>query len=510
MARTFITQKTQIGSSDIFDDTRLPGLTMETTGSNIEEDLNNIRSQINRLLLSGSGNWYDDLLVVNGKQRGVGDLNTDLNDLEEKPFICPVQVLTDVLVPASSSFVTLSFANNQMPTNTIASGSGLGTIVAELPADVGTPSLELISGSNALTPLNIVKVRSATTKDAFVVSGSDVKGLLQVENGGLVQGDSFNDTDRQAQITFVYVPSGTDQYAVVPTDAIGGQVIEYIYPNRVTLDTLPEDCVFPNGQFIDMGIPAGQIVNLESAIDNQVGSVSQDQDIDIIISNSFSWAFLSGSIDLWAVKNNTTGGEIEINATLYDNNSVTNDFANGMTVDSSGTPILVGIDAGTIGTDSGADLIISASNDLFFDDGNQQGSTWAQTGGIRLSSNVLEWNKFEELFGEVSLLGAFISGSVSGSHSKAVGVVNTTAIPADDNVRGGVNINSSLLDYSGVDFVDDVNVYLNGQLLYNGANAAANNDVYPGDDATLGDLKFEFELVQDDVITMQVFGKSLS
>jgi len=53
-----------------------------------------------------------------------------------------------------------------------------------------------------------------------------------------------------------------------------------------------------------------------------------------------------------------------------------------------------------------------------------------------------------------------------------------------------------------------VNVYLNGTLLRNGADAVADHDVYPGDDPATGDLKFEFPLrggPKPDVLTMEVF-----
>jgi hypothetical protein len=83
------------------------------------------------------------------------------------------------------------------------------------------------------------------------------------------------------------------------------------------------------------------------------------------------------------------------------------------------------------------------------------------------------------------------------------GVV-TAKLAADVNVRGGVNLDNTLGDYSTVNFVSGVMVYVNGQLMRNGATSGANHDVYPGTQASTGDLKFEFKLEQGDVITMVI------
>ena len=60
-------------------------------------------------------------------------------------------------------------------------------------------------------------------------------------------------------------------------------------------------------------------------------------------------------------------------------------------------------------------------------------------------------------------------------------------------------------------FVDDVDVFLNGVLLRNGADSSANHDVYPGDTPADGDLKFEFIVKgtggNPDVITMIGWGE---
>ena len=62
------------------------------------------------------------------------------------------------------------------------------------------------------------------------------------------------------------------------------------------------------------------------------------------------------------------------------------------------------------------------------------------------------------------------------------------------------NLSAALGDLSAGVFVDDYDIYVNGQLQLNGANAAANNDVYPGTSLAAGQLKFEFTVKVGDVI----------
>ena len=163
------------------------------------------------------------------------------------------------------------------------------------------------------------------------------------------------------------------------------------------------------------------------------------------------------------------------------------------------------------------DIRINGTGEMFLDDGNQTGSTWAQTDGIKLSEDTAEWDAFEVAFGEVSLLNAITQAANANqlTREKCVAVVTGGAHVADTNITGtggGANLDANLCDYtaSSVDFVDDVDIYLNGVLMRNGADASANHDVYPGDVPANGDLKFEFRVrgmggPNADVITMIVW-----
>ena len=56
-----IRQAKQARNSEAYDDARPNGPVMETDPIHLEEDLNNIRSQVNRILdKSLAGNWYDE------------------------------------------------------------------------------------------------------------------------------------------------------------------------------------------------------------------------------------------------------------------------------------------------------------------------------------------------------------------------------------------------------------------------------------------------------------------
>ncbi len=75
MARTHLRQGTQIAESDLYDDTFSSGPTLETDASDLQFDLNAIRSQLRRVL--GTPNWYDDA--------SSGDLRQLLYFIDEGP-----------------------------------------------------------------------------------------------------------------------------------------------------------------------------------------------------------------------------------------------------------------------------------------------------------------------------------------------------------------------------------------------------------------------------------------
>lgn len=65
MARTRVRQDNGVRNSDTYDDTLSPGSALETTGEELEFDLNAIRSMLKRIIHGADpGNWFDDPVTV--------------------------------------------------------------------------------------------------------------------------------------------------------------------------------------------------------------------------------------------------------------------------------------------------------------------------------------------------------------------------------------------------------------------------------------------------------------
>jgi hypothetical protein len=521
MSRTFVRQDTQIRNSDLYDDTVAAGSTLESAPTNIEEDLNALRSQMKRAIWDdGAGNWYDDIPTINAKKRAIRDLNFDLDDIEEKRFLFRAQVMTDVTVANGQNYQVLSAAGSETPTVAAAvnGGTAQGAVVATLAGDVGSHALTEVAGPDAISPKNLVLIRDAVTGDPISSSNREIYGLLQAESG-TADGEAFNDTTKQVQISFVRINATGDDLEAVPVIDIQDKVINYAYVRRVSLDNIPE-YAFLTGVFLDQ-VPTSTSVTLDNAIDNQVGPATQtDRNIDWRITDTFTLKFQDsgGARDLLAILPNAAGDEIEINTDDLDINNVNRaDFLNGARFDSGGTGIDVGDVAGVISSTAGLSLVSNGANDLnltagqeiTFVDTNKGGSTFA--GALKLSDTATEWSNYETLYGEVSLLNAIYQAGFKENRHKTVAVVTSnTAANADvGGVGGGTNLDAQLGNYSGVAFLTDVDIFLNGVLLRNGADASANHDVYPGTSPANGQLRFEFAVKaggNPDVITMIIYG----
>jgi hypothetical protein len=522
MARTFVRQDAQIRQSVTYDDTITPSeANFETSPANIEEDLNNIRSMLSHLKDQQAGNWWDVLATpatFTGEgetQRGVDDLNADLHSLERKRVLVSVTTTADIAVPASQNYVVLGAG--QLPPNTTAAVgvvTTLGTVVAES-TSFGTHTLDEVAGSTAVSPKNLVEVFDAATRDEILSSGRKIWGLLQSEDG--TDGHTITDsTTTRVQISFVRLNAAADDLEACPVSDIESTSINYSLTERKALDDLNEQD-FLRGAVVD--VPSSSTVTRQVAYDNQ-GTTPVDLTANAILD-------LEGAGLEWQVRDDlqailfriiegSAGGTSEVelssNVDVFDVDAVDVDFANGISVRTGGTrPIDVGQTDGVIETTAG-DLRLIGAAELLLDDGNQAGSTWAQTTGIKLSDTTAEWDLFETNFGEVSLLSGINQAFAGGVRTKVQAVV-TAAISANTDVNGpGTahnNVDVDLAPYDSVVFVDDVEVYVNGILQRNGANAAANEDVYPGGTPSEGDLAFEYDLIDSpaDVITVIVNGQ---
>lgn len=531
MARTFVSQPNQVFSTENYDDTLSAGSTLQTTSTSLETDLNAIRSQIRKILwYTVTGSWYD---AVTGSvtPRGLNTINRDLADLEQKKFLFRVQNLNVVNVATGSNFALLSTSLGTAPASFAAVGSGsnpgtaTGSIVFTLGSTAGniygTHSTSVVSGTSVLSPRNLVLVRDAWSGLPITSSaGRDIFGLLQAETG-VVDGDTFNDTTKRTQISFVVeqIVNSTSSLAAAAAAAIGGKSITYSYVKRVDLDSIPEDAYLSNTIFFDMtdGATGGSggnanltDITLDRAIDNQSGNASQAQNIVVDIAPTFSWAFISSSLRMWELFSNATNGALTVNVATYAISGTNpTSFQRGISVATGSTRVDVGVIAGAVNTMSGSDLVLSGGAQLKISDFFGPSSTY--TGGaLPLATSSAEWNTFATGYGSRSLLGAFnfLSASLSSSYQTKRVVyragVNAN-VNADVNVAFSTNLDAQLPSYNGKDFVRDVEVHLNGVLLINGRSSSDPNDVYPGTSISNGDLKFPYRLRSGSQITMVVW-----
>lgn len=421
MSLTKLRQAAQIGNSLSYDDALTPGSSWENAGTNVELDLNALRTQVKRILyVAESGNWYDDIPTVGSNKRGLQQIGTDLNQaqtdidtLEAKKLLFRAQVLTDITVTAAQNWEVLSVASSEAPSETAAVGAGTanGAIVALLAADVGSHSLNEVAGVNALNPKNLVVVRDATTGDYILSSGKQIYGLIQAEST-VLDGDTFNDTTKQVQISFVRENATADDLEACPVADIATKSINYSYVRRLNFSSVPEQS-FLSGAFVDQS--AAVDVTLDAAVAGQVGVVDQtSKDIDWQITDAYKFRFQTTTGDnLVAVLPGVGGDEVEFNVTTFDvNNSAAADFNKGITVDSADTGINLGVTAGQIdragaltvtATGSGNDLTLSAADQVILSDGNKAGSSYASA--FALSAASQDWSDLETAVGgEYSLV----------------------------------------------------------------------------------------------------------
>jgi len=415
------------------------------------------------------------------------------------------------LTGGAGDVVVLVQASSETPSQAAAvnAGTALGAVCATLAGDVGGNDLAEVSSTNPTVPKNRVLIRDAALKEGLTTNGRQIYGLLQAENG-VVDGDPFDDTTKQAQLSFVYIDDTIDDLVPCPGDDIAGKVIEYVYARRVNFDALPEDCSFPKFTFTDGS--ASVSVTLDNAVDNQgIVPVTQSTNIDWDLGAAREFFFRdNAAADLFGVKEGSGGGTSEVQLAaavdVFNVDAIDNDFANGATFDTAGTGVQIGETAGTI--ERAADLTVFASGagELFLHDSNISGEgSWAQA-GVKLTESAAEVTAYETAFGgEVSLFNAITQAK------NAVGAIqktfaNCTLTTTKDNdiggTAGGANLDAQLHDISNGDFLVDHDVYINGRLRRPGADASANNDYYPGTSLALGQLKLEFTLRTNDVVAI--------
>lgn len=513
---TLLRQEDDIRRSDVYNDTiAVSEANMETNSTDLEYDMNAVRSVLSNLIDGQAGDWWTDLVVPSaldtGAQRGVNDLNTDLHALERKRVLTKAVSLVDVTVSASENWVILG--TGELPPNTTAALGAVttaGTVVAAHGGTFGTHSLAEVAGSHALAPKNFVEVVDGATRDPLTSSDRRVYGLLHAESG-ISDGTTITDTTTtRVQVSFVRPNAAGDDLEAVPVADIENAVVNFCFTERKALDDLTEQD-FLRGAVTD--VPAGATVDRQTAYNNQ-GTTPVDVTTNSILDlegAGLAWEIRDDAeARLFAVIEGSAGGtstvQIAADVDTFDVNAVDNDFANGATFDTAGTGIQVAETAGVI--ERAADLILRASGagELYLDDSNQAGSTWTQTDGIKLSEATAEWDTFETNFGETSLLDAINQAYANAQDPVRTWHEVTVDANADVDVSGpsgAGNVDVDLPDLSAGTFIDNHWLFLNGRLMRPGADAAANYDYYPGTALTPdADIRFERKVKDGDIISV--------
>lgn len=512
MARTFLRQLTQIAESDSYTDNIAPSeANYETNPAEIEADLNSLRSRSNDFLNRNdavfTGNWFDSISAPstfeNGIARGINLINQELHDLERKRILDRVAILGNDLTIASAGDQFVILGTGELPGNTtmaVGAVTTLGTVGA-FEASFGTASLTEVTGANALRPKNLVVIWQSTGANIGdpVEDGGGIQifGLLQTETA--TDGHTATDTTPfRLQMSFVKTnPGGTD-LVLITAGEMDAVVFDYAPVERFALEDLPEES-FLGTNFIDSGVANA---TRQTAYDNQ-GTVTVNLLTDATLD-------LNSAGIIWSIRDLVDGEILRITegsgggatsvffssaVDTWSVNAIVSQFGNGVLTNAAGTrPIQVGVVDGEIATTSG-DLRIIAATEMFLDDANQTGSTWAQTDGIKLSETTAEWDTVETLFGEVSILNMLAQAATGSSRTRVQTTVTAnTSADVDVNGPGGANnLDTDLPPYNLVTFVTDGDYFLNGNLLRNNASSGA-EDIYPGTTPSIGDVRLTFPL----------------
>ena len=527
MPRTFVRQITQIRNSDLYDDTIVPSQpAFETAPVEVERDLNNLRSIIHELRDVRSSDWWRPLTAATGFEsgtaRGVQNLNQALHNLERKRLLKRVRMTGVDVTGGASQLVVLGVG--KLPSVTTAAVGAVtttGTIVAQASVFGTASALNVVTGSNALQPKNLVRLVSGTTGDAINdAQGREIFGLLQSESG--TNGHTISDIGpNRVQISYVVRNATNDGLILAAAGSMSGVIFDYAYIRRDALADCPEEA-FLGDDFADAG---ASIIGLQTAYNNQ-GSTPVNVVTDTFIDLEGPGLKHCWRDDLEAellcIVEGSAGGTSEVKlgtaVDVFNVDAILNNFENGASFDTgtSGTTINIGVTANQI--DSGGVLQINSAgssnlnllsaNRLNLSDSYRVASTWSLANGIALAHNAADWNAFETIFGETSLLAAITQAGATTSRARINAVVITN-VAADIDVSGPANDNNISVNLGSLaagSFVNDYDFYVNGVLLRNGANAAANEDVYPGTSLANGQIRFEFPIritgATPDVITV--------
>lgn len=412
-----------------------------------------------------------------------------------------------VLSGGVATNVSILTRTAELPSNTtLAIGvvTSLGTVAAAQGGVFGAHALTQVAGNSVASPKNLVPIVDSITHDPILSSGRRVYALFQSEsttNGSTVS----ITTPNRAQLSYVRLDATGSALEAVPVGDVSGLIVHYSATERKALEDFNEQD-FLRGSSLD--VPTSTTVTRQVAYDNQgTTPVELGTNATLDLNSAGEYWEIRDLVNatLFKILEGSTGGTSEVqvktDVDVFNVDAQVNDFDKGLRVATGGQRINIGETAGLIESTGANDLRLLAAGEMYLDDGNQTGSTWAQTAGIKLSDTTAEWDAFETAFGEVSLLSAIVQAYTQGNENKTYARV-TTNVNADTDVSlADGNLDVALPDMSTGSFLNDYDVYLNGQLLRPGANSGSNHDYYPGSTlVTAAKLKFEFKLHTNDVL----------
>lgn len=491
----------QLHKPDAFDDTRNAASISGSEGADVDfQDHNDATiSQLKRILYGNSaGNWHDDVANVGP----AGAVDASLNALslrarlEDKAALAYRMNLNDLAVPAAQNWATMTTVTK--PDRNIAiTASSLGAVAAQLAGAIGSHSLDEQAGSNALRPKSICQVFDGATGDALLSAGRRIYALLQVGSlatDGNAFGDAGND---QGQVSFVRPNATYDDLEACPVADIATLSVIVTFTEREVLADMPEESF--RGDLDSADPAAGVSQTLDEAYNGGNFITVDGSDLDWRFADTKGITMrISGGNALFTVRRTDTGPahtvQVHADVQTFNVDAQENDFAQGVTVDSTGTAINVGVTSGDI--DATALRLRATTGDLvlYSDNADVEFRTVRETTQLPLDDATA---------GPISALTGGPYASVAAAIESALqGGGSAVALSFDTFVAGinyaqGVNIPAVTLDqtvYSldaNTPATCDLFLFLNGRLMF-GGNVTTKNDVYVGTSAAAGDVKVDF------------------
>jgi hypothetical protein len=227
MSITKKNQKLQVRQSQTYDDTLNP-TSAETASSDLETDLNYLRSQLKQII--GEPDWFSvpptnlkSISLITGIDRLILYYTTEL---------------VKISVPLTRNYIELSNLGDFPSVNMAINSDTKGAPVAVLATNTGVSHSLAISANEE----NLLLIRDADTNDKILdTNGEIVYGLLQVDVNASDDVPFQATGNNSAQISFVSRNPITETFQAAEIDFVEGRDIEYSYKNRQSFTDLPED-----------------------------------------------------------------------------------------------------------------------------------------------------------------------------------------------------------------------------------------------------------------------------